>query len=93
MDVALKRVERVWHPFEVDIMRYISSEALVSDPRNRCIPLLDVLEPPDEPTMIILVMPLLREYTSPPFDTVGEIMDCCRQLFEVCAPLNLSFCY
>jgi len=74
-------------------MRYLSSEPLASDPRNRCVPLLDVLEPPDEPEMIILVMPLLREYTSPPFDTVGEVMDCCRQLFEVSATSFTILCY
>lgn len=33
--------------------------------------------------MAILVMPLLRRYDSPPFNTVGEAVDFFRQIFEV----------
>lgn len=32
---------------------------------------------------IIVVIPLLRPYTNPLFDTVGKVVQCFRQLFEV----------
>lgn len=57
---------------------------MLSDPQNHCVPLLEVLIPPDEtPDTRILVMPLLRPFDSPIFDTFGEAVECIRQLFEV----------
>ncbi|PPQ84780.1 hypothetical protein CVT24_002748, partial [Panaeolus cyanescens] len=69
-----------------------------SDPRNHCPELLDVLYPPqeisndnanannhkrnDDDMLIFLVFPLYRPALSPRFDTIGEIVDFCRQLFE-----------
>lgn len=40
---------------------------------------------------VILVMPLLRWYDDPPFQTIGEAVDLFSQLFEVCPCLRL-FC-
>lgn len=62
---------------------------MLSDPQNHCVPLLDVLIPPNDnpdtdPESRILVMPLLRPFDSPIFDTFGEAVECIRQLFEVC---------
>ena len=67
-------------------MRYLSSEPLSSDPRNHCAKLLEVLDLPDqlpEGSRQVLVMPWLRPFSSPAFDTIGEAVDCMRQLFEV----------
>ncbi|KAJ3507885.1 hypothetical protein NLJ89_g6055 [Agrocybe chaxingu] len=80
--VALKKFRKSVHPFEEDISKYLSSEPLASDPRNHCVPILETLYPPGDEDTVILVMPLLRAYDSPRFDTVGEVMDCFRQLFE-----------
>jgi hypothetical protein len=46
---------------------------------------MDVFEPPVYLgySTQILVIPLLRPFHSPTFDTVGEAIDCFRQLFEV----------
>jgi hypothetical protein len=69
---------------EVDIIRYFSSEALTSDPRNHCISLLEVLEMENDPDYsMVIVMPFLRRVDSPRFDTVGEVVECLRQIFEV----------
>ena len=38
---------------------------------------------PDEDDTRIMVLPLLRKYDDPPFDTVGEVVDCLRQVLEV----------
>ncbi|PPQ82915.1 hypothetical protein CVT24_008663 [Panaeolus cyanescens] len=39
-------------------------------------------DPNDDPELIFLVFPLYRKALSPRFDTIGEIVDFCRQLFE-----------
>jgi len=56
---------------------------LASDPRNHSVQTLESLNPPDDADLVILVMPLLREFDSPRFDKLGEVIACCRQLFEV----------
>ena len=63
-------------------MQYLSSEPLSLDPRNHCAQLLEVLDLPDHINQV-LVMPLLRPFNSPTFDTFGEAVECFRQLFEV----------
>ena len=84
--VGLKRVSKSHHPFEQEIGEYFSSDPIVNDPKNHCVPLLEILAVPDDPDVIVIVMPLLRTYDHPRFDTYGEAIDCIRQLFEVCAP-------
>ena len=82
-------MEKTSHPRKADIMQYLSSEPLSSDPRNHCAQLLEVLDLPNQFTGCsaqILVMPWLRPFKSPAFDTVGEAVDCMRQLFEVTLP-------
>ncbi|EGN92979.1 hypothetical protein SERLA73DRAFT_190357 [Serpula lacrymans var. lacrymans S7.3] len=80
--VSLKVIVKSRHPFEADIGRYFSSGQLVKDPANHCVPIYEVIEVPKEQDKIMLVMPLLREYDDPPFDTFGEAVDCFRQIFE-----------
>ena len=80
--VTLKLVNRRDHPHEVDIARYFSSKAL-AESANHCVPVYNVLSVPDEEDTEIIVMPLLRDYTYPPFGTFGEAVECVRQLFEV----------
>ena len=84
--VALKKVFKEDHPLEEDIARHLSSDPLSKDSRNHCVPLLDVLHPPlkdGDRDLQILVMPFLRPFDSPIFDTFGEAIECIRQLFEV----------
>ncbi|KAH9931537.1 uncharacterized protein B0H18DRAFT_989848 [Fomitopsis serialis] len=80
--VVLKRILTTEHPYEVAITRFLSSEPLASDSRNHCVRLCDVLNVPNEDDTVILVMPLLRRYDSPPFETVGEAVDFFSQVFE-----------
>lgn len=81
--VILKRILKSEHPYEVEITGFLSSELLASDPHNHCVRLYDVLEVPNEDDMVILVLPLLRRYDSPPFETVEEAIDFFSQVFEV----------
>ncbi|RDX54859.1 hypothetical protein OH76DRAFT_1478375 [Lentinus brumalis] len=80
--VALKRVHRSVHPYEVDIGRYLCSPALSSDKRNHCCPVLEVLQDPTDADIQIIVMPFLRKFYDPKFVTIGEAIDFFRQAFE-----------
>ncbi len=46
--------------------------------------LIEVLTLPGDEEVKILVMPLLRRFDDPPFDTIGEVVEFLRQIFEVC---------
>lgn len=81
--VMLKKIIKERHPYEVEIHRFLSTEPLASHPKNHCVPLLDVLEPPDDPSISLIVIPLLRPFGEPFFQTVGEMVEYFRQIFEV----------
>ena len=81
--VLLKCIDVSRHPYEVEIGRYFCSSPLSEDPSNHCVPIYEVLQVPTDDHLAILVMPLLRDATDPYFDTVGEVVDCIHQLFEV----------
>ncbi|KAF6757918.1 kinase-like domain-containing protein [Ephemerocybe angulata] len=80
--VMMKTVNTAAYPYEVPLMEYLNQEPQKSDPRNHAMPLIDVLYPPDEPSRRIIVMPVCRMWDTPNFDTVGEVVDCIRQLIE-----------
>jgi hypothetical protein len=82
--VSLKSLSKSVHPYEADISTYLTSGPLASDPANRCVPIIEVLNVPDVEDRIILVMPLLRRYDKPKFQTIGEAVDFFTQTFEVC---------
>ncbi|KAJ7088720.1 kinase-like domain-containing protein [Mycena belliarum] len=54
----------------------------VDDPRNHAVPILETLEVPDDKHITIIVMPLLRKYCQPRFDTFGEAVDFFSQIIE-----------
>ncbi|KAJ7268141.1 kinase-like domain-containing protein [Mycena haematopus] len=80
--VVMKRIELRTHSGELDIAVWFSTEPQRSDPANHCVPILRVLSDPKEPEWAIIVMPLLREYDKPRFDTVGEVVEFFKQIFE-----------
>ncbi|KAJ7092043.1 kinase-like domain-containing protein [Mycena belliarum] len=75
-DVILKQVETVLE--EHIIAQRVSSP---KDPQNHCVPILEVFEVPNSKYHII-VMPLLRSFLVPRFDTIGEAVDFFGQIFE-----------
>ncbi|KAK0464242.1 uncharacterized protein EV420DRAFT_1724656 [Desarmillaria tabescens] len=77
--VMLKRILVSEHPHEEEVAKYLSS---VSDTKNHSNVLLEVLTPPGDEDVKILVMPLLRRFDDPPFDTIGEVVEFLRQIFE-----------
>ena len=79
----MKKVFKSRNPHEVEISQYFSSDALRSDPRNHCVPVIDTLNVPDDPDLSILVLPLLRKCNSPDWSTIGELVSFLIQIIEV----------
>ncbi|KAJ7174544.1 kinase-like domain-containing protein [Mycena filopes] len=80
--VMLKFTSNSIFPEEVRIAQLFSSPPHAGEPRNHCVPILEVLNDPEDDDKHILVMPRLLRFHKPPFDTVGEVVDCFRQVFE-----------
>jgi hypothetical protein len=81
----LKKVKQEDYPYEASIAQYLSSPELAQDHENHCVPIYEVLRVPDEDSMVILVMPMLRDHRNPQYETVGEAVDFFRQVFIVSA--------
>ncbi|KAJ7617999.1 hypothetical protein FB45DRAFT_933102 [Roridomyces roridus] len=68
------------------ILRKYSSEPLVLDLRNHCIPVIESISDPDDPQCGFIVMPFYENWDMVPFLTAGELVDF---LFQVCEGLQL----
>ncbi|KAG5351722.1 hypothetical protein E4T56_gene3547 [Termitomyces sp. T112] len=83
MLVALKKINlRSNYTEEIEIGKLFSSLELRQDPRNHCVPILDVLYPPGETGLAFIVMPLLYTTQLAPFETLGEVIEYIRQILE-----------
>ncbi|KAJ2915958.1 hypothetical protein MD484_g4421, partial [Candolleomyces efflorescens] len=80
--VVLKRIDVSKYPKEVEITTYLTTEPLKSQAENHTIPLIEVLQPPQEEDVRILVLPLLRDYDDPLFETMGEAIHFLDQFLE-----------
>ncbi|EEB88895.1 hypothetical protein MPER_13078 [Moniliophthora perniciosa FA553] len=72
--VQLKKVSRTAAFEEVEIGLYFSRSDLAQNARNHCVPILEVLAVPTDDDLDIIVMPLLRDFGSPEFDTGIQFM-------------------
>ena len=79
--VMLKKLPKEEGPHELEISKLFSTEPLASDPRNHCVRLLDVIELPNDPP--IIVHPLLRPFADPPIQTYGEFVTFFSHICEV----------
>lgn len=77
--VVLKVIDSNEFPDEALIATYLAHH---DDPYNCSVPVLRRLEVPGGEGHNVIVMPVLRQYDSPPFDTVGEVVDFIRQVLE-----------
>ena len=82
----LKKLPEDEGPDELQLNRLFSSESLASNPRNHCAPLLDVIQLPNDPP--IMVHSQLRLSHNPPFHTYGEFVTFFEQICEVCRLLS-----
>lgn len=64
----------------------LSTKELRANPRNHCVPIIEVFDDPENEAMSFMVMPLLRNADSPPFQYVKEIIDFVDQILEVGSP-------
>lgn len=88
--IMLKRVTLSPESQELYLAHSLCSrDAVYADDRNHCVPVFKILDVPEDPYEFILVMPLLSRWYHPEFDTIGEVLEFCRQIFEVHA---LSCC-
>src|SRR5260221_12932733 len=78
--VMLKRVRAGG---ELEITRLLSSPGLRREDRNHCVPLLDVIELPHAHDQKLMVMPFLRPFNKPRFQTYGEFVAFFTQICDV----------
>ena len=77
----LKRLLEREGPHELEINKTFSKEPLASYPRNHCARLLDTIELPNDPP--IMIHSFLRPFYKPHFQTCGEFVAFFRQISEV----------
>lgn len=68
------------------IAELLGQEGWTSDPRNHCVPVINLFKDPQDPELFYLVMPFLRPMNDPPFLHVKEIIEFTDQILEVDAP-------
>ncbi|KAH0588640.1 hypothetical protein H2248_012600 [Termitomyces sp. 'cryptogamus'] len=78
----LKEIKIDSNPEEISIGKLFSSGALAEHPKNHCVPFLDIIEPVEGSGSAFIVMPYLLNTDNPPFQTIGEVVDYFRQIFE-----------
>ena len=80
--VMFKKVLPEEGPHELYITELFSSPGLKDDLGNHCVPLLDLIELPEDGGKL-MVMPLLRPFNNPRFQTYGEFVAFFMQICEV----------
>lgn len=71
------------HGDEIKIAQLLACEELLVDLSNHCVPIFYVLPDPVDNQMSLLVMPYLRPFNVPEFDTAAEVVDFIHQTLEV----------
>ena len=90
--VMLKKVFSEEAPHELQISQMLSSEAVAADPRNHCVPLLDVIELSARSGLQrLMVFPLLRPFYRPRIQTFGEFVSFFIQICEVRQHTSCSY--
>lgn len=94
--VMLRRPDPPSLSDELDVGHLLCSPSAQMDPRNHCVPIYETLDLPKSDSLqypersLVVVMPFLVRWDEPDFSTVGEVVDFCSQIFEVCC---LMVCY
>ncbi|KAG5333229.1 hypothetical protein C0989_006026 [Termitomyces sp. Mn162] len=80
--VVLKDVSIDTKDHEILVGNYFFSGVLAMHSKNHCVPFLEVIDPPEGSQTAFIVMPYLLETNYPSFQTIGEVVDYFRQIFE-----------
>ncbi|CAA7270061.1 unnamed protein product [Cyclocybe aegerita] len=67
---------------EIPIFRYLTSEPLRSDTRNKTVPLFDVVILPWTDESALLVMPMLMQFDRLPFRFLSEVCEALEQFLQ-----------
>ncbi|EJD47838.1 hypothetical protein AURDEDRAFT_163298 [Auricularia subglabra TFB-10046 SS5] len=86
--VVMKLLNTDKDQFSVPQMQYFSTDSRRTDPRNHCVPLLELLSLDDDPSSVILVQPRLVPWDIWPFKRVDEVVEFLSQIFEGIAYLH-----
>ncbi|KAI0049760.1 hypothetical protein FA95DRAFT_1604077 [Auriscalpium vulgare] len=78
--VSIKSIER--NRAEIDLAQSLATEALLSNPMNHCVPILDAFQDSLDQENWFMVMPYLCPFDDPPFGAVGEVLDFVQQTLE-----------
>ncbi len=78
----LKKVLPEEGPHELRISQMFSSREVSMNTRNHCVQLLDVIKLPNS-NQQLMVMPFLRPFDEPRFQTLGEFVGFFTQICEV----------
>jgi hypothetical protein len=78
--VAVKYLYR--RPVEQRLLAELASEQF-EDPRNHCVPILDIIPIPNRGGEALIVMPLLQVHHMPPFEILDDFIEFAAQLLEV----------
>ena len=79
--VFLKRVPR--NSPEIPISRFFTQDGIVNDPRNHCVTIVDYFEDESLSDYGFLVTPIMRDFDSPEFLSIDEVLEFVRQTLEV----------
>ena len=80
--VVIKRIKA--GSDELSICQMLSTPECRKDPRNHAVPLLDYFINDKNTQEAFIVMPILRNFDDPSFETVDEVVEFIRQILEVC---------
>ncbi|TDL23964.1 kinase-like protein [Rickenella mellea] len=67
---------------EIRVSTFFSTPERLKDRRNHCVPILDHFQDRTQHDLSFIVMPLLRKFDDPPFQSAGEVIEFMRQLLE-----------
>jgi hypothetical protein len=74
---------------ELRLLQMLNSQEMRADPRNKTVPILDLLLAPDTDEIVLAVMPKLMEFLVIPFQFVEEVFEALAQYLNVSNP-NLA---
>ena len=68
----------------------LGTPPLSEDPNNHSVPVLDTFEDETNAGVSYIVMPLLRNFDSPPFESVEDVLEFSEQVLEVSMSMLMS---
>lgn len=75
---------------EIRIALMLGTPPLSEDPTNHSVPVIDTFEDATNPNVSYIVMPLLRDFDDPPFESVEDVLEFGEQLLEVGMTMMIS---